>query len=135
MPRPISLPKPPKPVPISNGLDRAQADDLRLVQEQIKRACAVLNDDRMNWCPACERSGLEPHHRAQLLKALDALLDRKGVLLGIHKPGPSKAPSVSRRPVAGPSYDPTPAPIATMGGIEKPLSDTTSEQPPSIPIV
>lgn len=84
------------PVPVQlqaeKDTTRTQTEDLELVQEQIKLACEVLNDRRYHWCEACERGGLEPHHRAQLLKSLDVLLDRKGVLLGIHKPGPSKPP-------------------------------------------
>lgn len=66
------------------------------MQEQIDQTRKVLND-KTPYCPACERCELEPHHRAQLLKALDSLLARKSALLGIHLPGPSKAPRESTR--------------------------------------
>jgi hypothetical protein len=57
----------------------------------------VLNDRDDHFCPACERGGLEPHHRAQLLKALDSLLDRKRILLGIPGPG-SRRPAPDKTP-------------------------------------
>jgi len=64
---------------------------MRLVKEQIARTRAVLSDDA-GTCPHCGRTALEPHHRAQLLKSLDVLLDRQRKLLGISDPGPTKPP-------------------------------------------
>jgi hypothetical protein len=86
-----------KPTLTNGDLTHTPNQDLELVEEQIQRARAVLNDMRCNWCPACERSGVEPHHRAQLMKAIDSLLHRKAMILGIHLPGPSKAPRESNR--------------------------------------
>lgn len=73
-------------------------EQLKLVAEQIASTRAVLNDDRSDWCEHCERGGMAPHHRAQLLKALDALLDRQRKLLGIADPAPVRASS--KKPAA-----------------------------------
>lgn len=51
-------------------------DQLRIVSEQIIATRSTLNAGAM-----------EPHHRAQLLKALDTLLDRQRVLNNIPTPG------------------------------------------------
>ena len=80
---------------------------LKLVQEQIVRTRKVLNDDEAEWCTECERGGIQPHHRAQLLKALDALLDRQRKLLGIPDPG-------SRRPAQDRHRDHSPAEAVPM---------------------
>ncbi len=79
------------PVPPASQVQSAINAQLRLVSEQITRTRAVLNDDDAAYCEQCERGGMPPHHRAQLLKALDTLLDRQRKLLGIHDPGPIKA--------------------------------------------
>jgi hypothetical protein len=76
--------------PSFNTVQVAANAQLELVGEQIARTRLVLNDERTGYCPCCERSGIEPHHRAQLLKALDTLLDRQRKLLGIRDPGPDK---------------------------------------------
>lgn len=74
--------------------EAAISRQLRLVASQIERTRKVLDDDRVHYCPACERSGIEPHHRAQLLKALDSLLDRQRELLGIPRVGSLRPRSV-----------------------------------------
>ena len=55
--------------------------ELKIVEEQIARARKMLNDDTPA-CPACERSAIQPHHAASLMKALDGFLDRRRELLG-----------------------------------------------------
>lgn len=63
------------------GLSRlSEPKRARLVSEQIVRTRKVLNQD-----------DLEPRERAQLLCALDKLLDRERILLSVPLPG-------SRRP-------------------------------------
>jgi hypothetical protein len=56
--------------------------DLEIVEEQIAHTRRVLNDKKSFFCPACERFEMQPQHMAQLLKALDSLLDRRRELLG-----------------------------------------------------
>lgn len=101
--KPNGTDKPPKD-PVQTAIKR----QLELVAEQIAHTRKVLNDDNTEFCPACERCGIAPHHRAQLLKALDALLDRQRKLLQIPDPG-SRRPGreVTRR--NAPPADPTPA--------------------------
>ena len=82
--------------PIPDAVQDAVNGQLRLVAEQITRTRRVLNDDTSEWCEHCERGGIQPHHRAQLLKALDSLLDRQRKLLGIPDPG-SRKPAPERR--------------------------------------
>lgn len=111
----------PAPQPSDTIVKDAISAQLRLVAEQVTRTRAVLNDDTAEWCSECERGGIQPHHRAQLLKALDSLLDRQRKLLGIPDPG-SRRPSPegkrggSSTPVASgpwiPEAQPTPAPAA-----------------------
>jgi hypothetical protein len=81
---------------------------LELVREQIELTRAVLNDKRVHFCTKCERAGIEPHHRAQLLRALDSLLDRERIILGIPGPGTLK-PQSPRRSKAPASVEPLPA--------------------------
>ena len=69
---------------------RALKAQLQLVREQVRSTRLVLNDTA-GQCPKCSRGPIEPHHRAQLLKALDTLLNRERILLGVHEPGPLKA--------------------------------------------
>lgn len=90
--KPIDL----TPLQPANLVERTTNAQLDLVAEQIAHTRTLLNDKRSNWCPACERGGMEPHHRAQLLKALDTLLDRQRKLLGIGDPAPRKAERNSR---------------------------------------
>lgn len=123
---PIALPAPAQPLP--TPAEAAVQAQLDLVAEQIGHTRAVLNDTRTNFCPACERSGIEPHHRAQLLRALDSLLNRQRVLLGLPLPGsmrPRTPPAVNREwevspaavPLgpAPPGYDDRPPDIAPSG--------------------
>jgi hypothetical protein len=79
------------PAPLTTAHLSTPDARLSLVLEQIDCTRDVLNDDKFNWCPECKRGGIEPHHRAQLLKSLDTLLDRQRELLGIPRTG-------SRRP-------------------------------------
>jgi hypothetical protein len=81
-----------KPTP-PDLVQRAINEQLLLVQEQIKRTRDVLNDEDCDFCEHCGRAGIPAHHRAQLVKALDALLDRQRKLLGVPDPG-------RRRPIA-----------------------------------
>lgn len=90
---------------------------LKLVAEQIAHTRELLNDDDYGYCEHCKRSGIEPHHRAQLLKALDALALWQRKLLGIADPGPRKPapePRQPRRTEALPM--PTPAPTQDKPG-------------------
>ena len=80
--------KPPEP----NAVQAAINAQLTLVDEQIKRTRKTLNDDDYAYCEHCERAGMPPHHKAQLLKALDTLLDRQRNLLGVSFPSPHKGP-------------------------------------------
>jgi hypothetical protein len=72
---------------LPQDFSRDVVQELKIVSEQIARAREVLNDRDDHFCSECERGGLEPQHRAQLLKALDALLDRKRILQGRALPG------------------------------------------------
>jgi hypothetical protein len=76
--------------PIFDSVQAAINGQLELVASQINRTRDVLNDAKYRYCEECERGGIEPHHRAQLLKALDTLLDRQRKLLGIGDPAPVK---------------------------------------------
>ena len=67
--------KPPSPDTVRAALNA----QLSLVNEQITLTRDVLND-----------KAVEPHHRAQLLKALDSLLDRQRILLNVPSPGTLK---------------------------------------------
>ncbi len=111
----LAILPPPQPDPVDQAVQR----QLKLVAEQIARTRAVLNDETP-YCPACERGPVEPHHRAQLLRALDALLERERILRQIPAPAQLRAPSVrqsngARRPVVLPvGYVPdAPAPSST----------------------
>lgn len=64
---------------------KAVCEQLQLIQEVITSTRKALNED------------MEPHHRAQMVRAyLDALATQRK-LLGIHDPGPSKAPAPPKR--------------------------------------
>ncbi len=111
-----------KPEP--DHVQRAINAQLNLVAEQITRTRAVLNDDKSHWCAVCERGGMEPHHRAQLLRALDSLLDRQRKLLGIPDPG-SRKPAPERRQ----SSDERPlAPVPCVPG---PTTNSVNQQLPA----
>lgn len=82
------------------------AEELKIVEEQIAHARRTLNC-RKPFCPACEREELQPHHRAQLMKALDAFLDRRRILLG--RPNPGTLKPTTPRPtkiISGPVPEP-----------------------------
>lgn len=102
-----------------NAVKLAVERQLRLVAEQIAQTRTVLNDTDYRYCEHCERAGIEPHHRAQLLKSLDTLLDRQRKLLGIPDPANAKVQAPSHRSRSRP--EPTPieppcGPEATTGG-------------------
>lgn len=105
--------------PVDNAAEQAINGQLKLVAEQIAHTRTVLNDSKFAWCPACERGGIEPHHRAQLLKALDSLLDRQRILLGLPLPGSLKPGS--QRGGRRSWYDlPPPAPAPASVTVEPP---------------
>lgn len=88
---------------------KAVSEELELVIEQIALTRTVLNDTKYAYCEHCERSGIEPHHRAQLLRALDGLLDRKRILEDRPLPG-SRRPAAERKPRQSSNLpDPTPS--------------------------
>lgn len=72
-------------------------EELEIVEEQITRTRKTLNDETP-WCPCCERVSLEPHHRAQLLRALDGLLERRRKLTGRFSPGTLRNPEKPAKP-------------------------------------
>jgi len=71
---------------------------LKLVREQLTRTRTRLNqaDEQVAWCEHCKRGGMPDHHRAQLLRALDGLLERECDLLAI--PGRGRRKPASERP-------------------------------------
>lgn len=98
-------------------------EQLQIVQEQIAATRAELNEHKP-YCPACERGPMEPHHRAQLLKALDTLLDRQRVLNGIPTPGQLRPTS----PRAG--RDAQRPPALPIGYGEPPSTAGPASNPP-----
>ena len=83
--------------PLPEPAQTAIAMQLGLVADQITRTSKVLNAQTMRTCPHCLKElpdlpqfEIEPHHRAQLLRSLDLLLDRQRKLLMIPEPGPQK---------------------------------------------
>lgn len=80
--------------------ERRIKTELAIVDEQIALTREALND-KTPFCKECERPALQPHHRAQLLNALNNLLDRRRILLGRPLPGTNK-PAAPRRQVSGP---------------------------------
>jgi hypothetical protein len=100
---------------------RIQAD-LSLVEEQIRRARKELNDEDSGYCEHCKRQGMPPHHRAQLMKAIDTLLERKRILLC--RPGPGVVKSTAPRQ----SRDR--APIAPVD-VPQPETQQSVPEPPS----
>jgi hypothetical protein len=75
-------PPPPVEKP-AEALKSGYGEELELVCEQIAHTREVLND-RTPACRHCERGPLEPQHRAQLLKALDACLIASGSCKSAH---------------------------------------------------
>ena len=110
-----SRPKPKRVGPIMTDEEKTRQNvinrQLRLVREQITRARERLNDDRLDYCEHCNRGGMPDHHRAQLLKALDSLLERECDLFGV--PGRGKRrPAPERQQRKAYSVLPPPEPIA-----------------------
>lgn len=73
------------------------AEELEIINEQITHTRKVLNDKKRFYCPACERHEMQPQHMAQLLKALDTLLDRRRKLTGRFNPGTLRNPEPTKR--------------------------------------
>ncbi len=74
---------------------------LELVTEAITHMRQALKED------------MEPHHRAQLVRSYLAAMETQRKLLGIHDPGPSKAPAAPRQArSAVESSLPEPTPVA-----------------------
>lgn len=98
--KPVSflVPVPNSQTIIEPDIARTVIELLKIVTEQIARTRELLNDDDYGYCEHCKRSGVEPNHRAQLLKALDNLIERKAKLLGIPDPGSYKPSSKPTRP-------------------------------------
>ena len=118
--------------PIVNVVQQAVNAQLNIVREQLTRTRAVLNDGEYRYCEHCERGGIEPQHRAQLIKSLDTLLDRQRKLLGIPDPGPRRSPPADDRRVT-----PAAAWIEEAGTIdlqpEPPASTCAPEPAPDTP--
>ena len=116
-----------KPPPV-NAVQVALNGQLKIVAEEIDHTRDILLDKHSFFCPACERGGIEPHHRAQLLKALDVLLDRQRKLLGVSNPGPRRPERIfpGRNLV---NLVPTPQPVVSS------VSEVNVSQPQSLPPV
>lgn len=104
------------------AIDKAVTAQLNLVAEQITRTRKVLNSEEV-----------EHHHRAQLLKALDSLLDRQRELLGIprtgsRRPGPDKP--ARRQTYVEPVPSQPSASDTPSSGV--PVSDNASSQHKSV---
>ena len=89
-------------IAIDQNVQTVVKRQLALVREQITHTRARLNDDKAYYCEHCERAGMPENHRAQLLKALDSLLERECDLLGIPGRG-SRKPAPERSRPARPS--------------------------------
>lgn len=123
--RPRTPPPQPIPEPQSTETKSAISRQLELVREQIDLTRRILNaqDRRLGCCPTCKRPfGMEVSHRAQLLRALNDMLDRERILLGIPLPGQLKPRPA---PVTQPAIDLEPEPI-TM------LPEVTADEPAPI---
>lgn len=106
-------------------------EQLDLVKEQIQCTRDLLNDRRHAFCEECKRGGIEPHHRAQLLRALDSLLDRQRELLGVpragsRRPPPERRADHSRPGAVAPRLASAAAPVAAM-----PAAEPAPPQPPT----
>ena len=92
----------------------ATDDGLVLLAEQITRTRESLNDDNCDYCDKCKRSGLQPHHRAALLRALCELLDQQRIARGEPLPGsrrPEREPRERRSNAGAWLVDAQPAPV------------------------
>lgn len=96
-------------------VERDAEPDARLLilSEQIARTRRALNDTKLDYCPACERSGLAGKDRAALVRALCSLLDQQRIARGEPLPGsrrPRDPASVSSQPPMPVMLDDTLAP-------------------------
>ncbi len=98
------IPAPPsRNLIIEPDIARTVAELVQLVNEQIASTREILNAEPVvGSCPHCMKDcghevSMEPHHRAQLLKALDNLIERKQDLLGIAGRGQRKYGEHTRR--------------------------------------
>jgi hypothetical protein len=88
----------PKPAP--NLFDPHTRSRLRLLKEQIAGMRKELNNKVIQCCPHCSKPvemRLAARDRAQLLNALDRLLERERILRGIAAPAPFRAPRQTRQ--------------------------------------
>jgi hypothetical protein len=96
----LNNPKP-EPVQLPTDKDTLQAartqEVLTLISQQITNATEVLNDEDYRYCEHCKRAGVSPKDRAQLLGALDRLLERERVYRQIAGPGNLKPTSQRQR--------------------------------------
>jgi hypothetical protein len=78
-----------EPVPsietiIEHNRARTVTERLKILGEQIAQTRAVLNAAPKTTCIECgQEEEMPAHHRAQLLRALDALIEREMDLLGL----------------------------------------------------
>jgi hypothetical protein len=89
-----------KPKPAPNLFDPHTRSRLRLLKEQIAGTRRELNNKVMQLCPHCDKPvemRLAAKDRAQLLNALDRLLERERILRGIAAPAPFRAPRQTRQ--------------------------------------
>ena len=102
--RSIKLNPRPHPYRIPSNAERAISAQLAIVSEQIKLTRNVLNQET-----------IEHHHRAQLLKALNTLLDRQRILLNVPSPGTLKPERAMKRAQVWAEPEPvsTPQQVAT----------------------
>lgn len=77
------------------------ADRLKALDGQITRTLGFLDDFKTHIaCPHCTQLidvAMTPKDRAQLLNALDRLLERERILRGIAAPAPFRAPRQTRQ--------------------------------------
>ncbi len=128
--KPVSflVPVPNNHVITEPNLARTVSELLRIVTEQIASTRALLNDEPQPIyceCPKCKTEmvlgGMPANHRAQLLKALDNLIERKTILLGIPGPG-------NLKPSSPKSREPRPT-VQPLGYVGQAQPTTVSVQP------
>lgn len=93
---------------IEQSLSEIARERLELIREQIVIARLVLNSTDQHYCKHCERGDLDGKTRAQMIKALDTLLDRERILLGIPLPGQRRPQEDRVKRTVSVDYMPTP---------------------------
>jgi hypothetical protein len=75
-----------------------EIEELRTIPENITaQRLAILNNQIVRTEECLNTKRLEPRDRAQLLNALDRLLERERILRGIAAPAPFRAPRQTRQ--------------------------------------